>query len=325
MKQDLKLGLILTVTLALVLAPRFLPKLDFPNGVSQDQASADASDEVKPAVEATKTVAVPEKSSNETPVITPAAEEESPRSNALSTVFPDGYHDVTSKKNTPKEKPEPPKEKPAPAKTKEEVELPPLPGFGDESFFADDSKKQEKPTKSDDDLALPDVPGLLDAPEPKEALAANEQTKKPELEEVDAPPADLALPSLEPDEVTKTETANPYVPVSTTVTDAGKASNAAQKSKEDVPVRTFPVKRKVQGAKAGLGQPEKFASKPPVHPYFQRYLERKEYFVREGDTLENIALRLYQDAKLSDYLFELNRDVLSRPEDLRPGTTIKLP
>jgi nucleoid-associated protein YgaU len=63
----------------------------------------------------------------------------------------------------------------------------------------------------------------------------------------------------------------------------------------------------------------------PVHPYFQRYLDQKEYFVRPGDTLEIIAHRLFQDEKKAVDLLALNKDALPTPDALKPGMTIKLP
>ncbi|MGL5096796.1 MAG: LysM peptidoglycan-binding domain-containing protein, partial [Planctomycetia bacterium] len=63
----------------------------------------------------------------------------------------------------------------------------------------------------------------------------------------------------------------------------------------------------------------------PVHPFFQRYLERREYFVRPGDTLENIAHRLYQDPSMAEVLWKLNAESLPAPEDLQPGQILRLP
>ena len=63
----------------------------------------------------------------------------------------------------------------------------------------------------------------------------------------------------------------------------------------------------------------------PVHPYFQRYLDQKEYFVRPGDTLESIAHRLFQDEKKAADLLAANKDALPSPAALKPGMTIKLP
>lgn len=65
--------------------------------------------------------------------------------------------------------------------------------------------------------------------------------------------------------------------------------------------------------------------KGPIHPYFLRYLESKEYYVRPGDSLDNIAERLYQDRTMVDLLLESNRDQLTGPSDLRPGMTLRLP
>lgn len=65
--------------------------------------------------------------------------------------------------------------------------------------------------------------------------------------------------------------------------------------------------------------------KGPIHPYFQRYLDQKEYFVRPGDTLELIAHRLYQDNARAADLLAANKDVLPNPNSLKAGMTLKLP
>jgi nucleoid-associated protein YgaU len=66
-------------------------------------------------------------------------------------------------------------------------------------------------------------------------------------------------------------------------------------------------------------------TKGPIHPYFQRYLDQKEYFVRPGDTLESIARRLYQDESKTADLLAANRESLAAPDALKPGMTIRLP
>jgi len=63
----------------------------------------------------------------------------------------------------------------------------------------------------------------------------------------------------------------------------------------------------------------------PVHPYFQRYLDQKEYFVRPGDTLASIAHRLFQDEKKAADLLAANKELVPTPDALKAGMTIKLP
>lgn len=63
----------------------------------------------------------------------------------------------------------------------------------------------------------------------------------------------------------------------------------------------------------------------PAHPYFQRYLDEGAYFVREGETLEEIAHNLYQDARKASAIVESNPELLKSSEDLRPGMRLKLP
>jgi nucleoid-associated protein YgaU len=65
--------------------------------------------------------------------------------------------------------------------------------------------------------------------------------------------------------------------------------------------------------------------KGPIHPYFQRYLDQKEYYVRPGDTLASIAHRLYQDEAKAIDLLAANKDALPTADALKAGMTIKLP
>ncbi|MFO0946310.1 MAG: hypothetical protein U1D30_10240 [Planctomycetota bacterium] len=73
------------------------------------------------------------------------------------------------------------------------------------------------------------------------------------------------------------------------------------------------------------GPPIVKTGRGPVHPFFQRYLDRKTYYVREGDDLRRIAEHLYQDESMVSKLFEANKHQLKRPEDLRPGMLLRLP
>jgi nucleoid-associated protein YgaU len=65
--------------------------------------------------------------------------------------------------------------------------------------------------------------------------------------------------------------------------------------------------------------------KGPIHPYFQRYLDQKEYYVRPGDTLASIAHHLYQDEAKVTELLAANKDALPTADALKAGMTIKLP
>jgi LysM domain len=63
----------------------------------------------------------------------------------------------------------------------------------------------------------------------------------------------------------------------------------------------------------------------PLHPYFLRYRERKEYFVRPGDTWANIARRLYGDESKADALRAANPALGLSDDNLRSGHVLKLP
>jgi nucleoid-associated protein YgaU len=49
------------------------------------------------------------------------------------------------------------------------------------------------------------------------------------------------------------------------------------------------------------------------------------YTVQAGDTLSGIAKHLLGDASKYNKIFEMNRDVLSDPDKIRPGQVLKIP
>lgn len=50
-----------------------------------------------------------------------------------------------------------------------------------------------------------------------------------------------------------------------------------------------------------------------------------EYLVKPGDSLSRIAQSYYGSTRHADFIFRSNRDVLSSPDRLRVGQTLKLP
>jgi nucleoid-associated protein YgaU len=53
--------------------------------------------------------------------------------------------------------------------------------------------------------------------------------------------------------------------------------------------------------------------------------EGRCHTVREGETLFSLAQRYYGDRDKSDYLYQVNRDRLSSPDALLPGTVLLIP
>jgi nucleoid-associated protein YgaU len=58
-----------------------------------------------------------------------------------------------------------------------------------------------------------------------------------------------------------------------------------------------------------------------VDPYFGF----SQYQVKRGDTLSSIAKEFYGNGALFPRIFEANRDVLSSPEKISPGQTLRIP
>jgi len=52
---------------------------------------------------------------------------------------------------------------------------------------------------------------------------------------------------------------------------------------------------------------------------------RRIYTVRRGDSLATISRKIYGDSKKWNVIFQANRDVLNRPNQLRIGQTLKIP
>lgn len=50
-----------------------------------------------------------------------------------------------------------------------------------------------------------------------------------------------------------------------------------------------------------------------------------EYVVQSGDTLSGIAQELLGDSSRADEIYRLNRDVMTSPDELRLGITLKIP
>jgi nucleoid-associated protein YgaU len=62
---------------------------------------------------------------------------------------------------------------------------------------------------------------------------------------------------------------------------------------------------------------------PPASP--QAPAARRTYTVQKGDSLSKIAEREYGDAKEWHRIFEANKDIISDPDLIYPGQTLKLP
>jgi nucleoid-associated protein YgaU len=58
-----------------------------------------------------------------------------------------------------------------------------------------------------------------------------------------------------------------------------------------------------------------------VDPYFGF----SQYQVKRGDTLSSIAKQFYDNSSFYTRIFEANRDLLSSPEKISPGQTLRIP
>ena len=53
--------------------------------------------------------------------------------------------------------------------------------------------------------------------------------------------------------------------------------------------------------------------------------KKRTYTVKSGDMLERIARKELGDGRRADEIFEMNRDQLSSPDDIKPGMVLQLP
>ena len=51
----------------------------------------------------------------------------------------------------------------------------------------------------------------------------------------------------------------------------------------------------------------------------------ESYTVKEGDTLSEIAKKVYGDAAAYEKIFEANKDVLKSADDIKVGQELKIP
>ena len=71
---------------------------------------------------------------------------------------------------------------------------------------------------------------------------------------------------------------------------------------------------------------EKPVEKKPAPQETQRpVVERKEYTIREGDTLSKIARNEYGNANEWRKIYEANKDVIKNPDLIYPGQKIVIP
>ncbi len=81
------------------------------------------------------------------------------------------------------------------------------------------------------------------------------------------------------------------------------------------PAQTTPAPRKPDPAPAEPAKPAKPAAAPAS----------KDYVVKSGDTLSGIAKAFYGKSAAWRSIYDFNKDVIDDPDNLKPGTTIRIP
>ena len=57
----------------------------------------------------------------------------------------------------------------------------------------------------------------------------------------------------------------------------------------------------------------------------QNTTKSKTYTIKEGDSLESIAVRIYGKRSMAFKIYQLNRDTLKNANYIRPGMVLQLP
>jgi hypothetical protein len=180
-----------------------------------------------------------------------------------------------------------------------------------------------------------DLDGLLDDPPAKlpdlktsgstpskEAKSVASSSPKPVIRTPDSvgpTAAERKAPALVPAGARDAEPARPV-----TAGTAPGERGATAPSGSAVAVKSWDLGGPRPGGATGAGSAADTAlGKPaPAHPWFKRYLEEGEYFVRPGDTFENLAERLYGDRGRASELRRLNP--IPSGNQPTPGTRLKL-
>lgn len=280
-KRDLQFGLALLVVVGFLVGPRFLPHIE-PSEGAKAEGPAGGAIVQRAEPEANVVPRLP----TEPPLQPPIKKDgESP----LTDIVPRGY--ASSEK-----------EKSAPA-PKADDNKPIAPILPMDRKIAENAPKLE--TKRDPvqnaarktDVVTEFVP-YEEAPGQSKR---RDRKEPPRLDDETASPKSLKLPA-----------------------DSGKGDDAPARTKliglpkadggNGVEIKSFDrsANATLTGRKSGAG---------PIHPFFQRYLDEREYPVRYGDTFEVIAYRLYGDETQAAAIRAANPDV----DKLRSGMRLRLP
>lgn len=348
MRGDLRFGLILVLLVSLALAPRFLPKLEeLPLAVSPTAAIPPGRAPANSKAPTGKAEPAGKAGEDHNRDSSPAG---SPAPSALTDVVPDGYSgpvlrptpsgggfaDKEENKKSTTDRAEPAGERETPT----EADGPII------TEFLPHRKSEQKPQSSverETPIKLPEVPN--DEPAATESEKTKSGDEKPPLpiDNVRPPgkfpippgkeggrPVQAQAPAPKHDESPGKRDAPASAPVLPNL-DAERPIVAP--ASNDVKTRSYAVRGRPKSRddldasrdRATTDRSSKTKKGGPIHPYFQQYLDRGEYFVRDGDTLKQIAYRLYRDEGKADAIRTANPGLIKNSDDVRPGMMLKLP
>jgi nucleoid-associated protein YgaU len=94
---------------------------------------------------------------------------------------------------------------------------------------------------------------------------------------------------------------------------------------DDLQAALADARQEIAALKGTAPPPGSGASPAPPRMAPAQPAVTETYTVKEGDTLSRIASKVYGDTSKWDVLFEANRNILSRPESVRPGQVLVVP
>lgn len=343
MKGDLRFGMLLSLAFAGVTAMKVAPRLN-----QGQPAMAKSAGPTRSMVVA---------ASDSAPVVAPPKIDAKPAS-PLTDILPDGFV-AAIEKETPK-KPEPASAALRPSgslrpnsRPTDEPKTPGKLSLPNDSSSPKQSKPSEKGVEGGRTQLLADAPKSATGKEPGPLVT--EFVPFVEPGDTDDPPIKRTEPAgttgkgdtardFEP----SGDRANPVAPRRDNDGESGALaprpfpkppadktiSNERDPNRPNPNLRPIPIPRASSANTSGLKsiaapgsttEANRPAKGKPVHPFYQRYLDNKEYFVRPEDTLENIAYRLYQDEAMAKELLRVNAEQIKQQTDLKPGMRLRLP
>jgi len=152
----------------------------------------------------------------------------------------------------------------------------------------------------------------------KEVIALSEKLQKSQQDNIDL---QAQLDQARKDVVASPENDNFKEKYYNLLRNAKRLSKAAQKLKK----RYMKIDEQLKEANKKLAEYRARAGKSSRDPAFSTVPRPTTYTVKEGDTLRKIATRMYGDPKMSQDIYNANRDKIEKIDEIKMGTVLRIP